>query len=80
MSWLRIISCLFVVCLVMGQSGFSQNPTKGSSASPELVNQLTQQLSITRRRLPAERGHCLAWPRADLARLISTKSPLPCLE
>ena len=43
----RTISWLFILSFIAGQSGLSQNPAKAMSASPELVSQLTQQLSIT---------------------------------
>jgi len=47
MNWLRAISCWFILSLVVGQLGLSQDTSKATSASPELVDQLTQQLSIT---------------------------------
>ena len=47
MSSVRTSSCLFVLALLISQWGLTQSPSKTTSASPELVSQLTQQRSIT---------------------------------
>jgi hypothetical protein len=52
MNWLRALVCLFLLGAFCGQAGLAQTlptlPTKATAAaSPELVGQLTKQLSIT---------------------------------
>ena len=60
MNWLKAVVCLFVLCAFCSQAGWAQTlpatpnlpttqslPTKAVSASPELVGQLTKQLSVT---------------------------------
>jgi len=42
-----VCGAFFILSLVVGQSGLSQDASKPTSASPELVDQLTQPLSIT---------------------------------
>ena len=60
MNWLKSIVCLFLLFALSSQAGWAQSlpsapslpstqglPTKAASASPELVGQLTKQLSVT---------------------------------
>jgi hypothetical protein len=48
MSGLRNVVCLSILTVLAGQSGLAQTlPSKATSASPELIGQLTKELSIT---------------------------------
>lgn len=47
MNCLRNTAWLFVLSLLISQSGLTQVPSTATSASPELVSQLTKGLSIT---------------------------------
>ena len=66
-----LLGCSF--SLVIGQSGFSQNASIVTGASPELVNQLTQQLSITPAQATGGAGASFGWPRAALVLRIFSK-------
>ena len=48
MNWLRTVGLLSIVLMLVAQPGMGQSlPTTVTSASPELVKQLTEGLSIT---------------------------------
>ena len=48
MNWVRTVACLSILAVLAGQFGLAQTlPSTATSASPELIGQLTKELSIT---------------------------------
>lgn len=69
------VACLLVIAFIAVQAipAHSLDP-----ASPELVGQLTQGLSVTPQQATGGAGFCSASPRASSALPISAKSPQSC--